>query len=33
MTKEVYTVNHGPLWKTIVLFGILPKGLIGQRKT
>ena len=27
MTKEVYTLNHAPLWKTMVLFeGAQPKG-------
>ena len=27
VTKEVYTLNHAPLWKTIVFFeGAQPKG-------
>jgi hypothetical protein len=31
--EEVHTVNHSPLRKMIVLYGILPKGLIEDRKT
>jgi hypothetical protein len=32
MTKEVYTLKHSPLWKTIVLFGIPSKKIIGERR-